>query len=143
MFCGRADHLDEFCFRCKRIEKKRLDYARNSYHDEFIDILSCSYSQVPLRSYSRALLRSSFHALPRVSHGPNHCLYGFGSRENHFVPRHFGYGPRHHRSDHFPRSSDFSAGASYTHFEPRHLDGPHSPIVVHVPLSQIVKCKEL
>jgi hypothetical protein len=25
MFCGRAGHLDEFCFRHKRIEKRRLD----------------------------------------------------------------------------------------------------------------------
>jgi hypothetical protein len=35
MFCGCADHLDEFCFRCKRIERRQVDYARNSYHDEF------------------------------------------------------------------------------------------------------------
>jgi hypothetical protein len=37
MFCGRAGHLDEFCFRRKRIEKKRFDYGRNSYRDEFTD----------------------------------------------------------------------------------------------------------
>jgi hypothetical protein len=30
MFCGRAGHLDEFCFQRKRIEKMHLDYARNS-----------------------------------------------------------------------------------------------------------------
>jgi hypothetical protein len=48
----------------------------------------------------------------------------FGSRENYFVPRRFGYGPRPHRGDHFLRRPDFSAGGSYTHFEPRHLDGP-------------------
>jgi hypothetical protein len=35
MFCGRAGHLDEFCFWCKRIEKRHIDYARNSYHDEY------------------------------------------------------------------------------------------------------------
>jgi hypothetical protein len=29
MFCGRAGHLDEFCFRRKRIEKMRFDYAKN------------------------------------------------------------------------------------------------------------------
>jgi hypothetical protein len=29
MFCGCAGHLDEFCFRRKRIERKRIDYARN------------------------------------------------------------------------------------------------------------------
>jgi hypothetical protein len=37
MFSGCAGHLDEFCFRCKRIEKRRFDYARNSYRDEFFD----------------------------------------------------------------------------------------------------------
>jgi hypothetical protein len=63
--------LDEFCFRRKRIEKRHLDYARNSYHDEFIDVLP--------RSYSRALPRTSPRVLPRVSHGPNHRSYGFGS----------------------------------------------------------------
>jgi hypothetical protein len=28
IFCDRASHLDEFCFRRKRIEKRCLDYAR-------------------------------------------------------------------------------------------------------------------
>jgi hypothetical protein len=28
MFCGHADHLDEFCFRHKRIEKRRFEYAK-------------------------------------------------------------------------------------------------------------------
>jgi hypothetical protein len=27
MFCGRAGHLDEFCFRRKRIERRRVEYA--------------------------------------------------------------------------------------------------------------------
>jgi hypothetical protein len=40
MFCGLAGHLDEFCFRGKRIEKRRLDYVRNSYHNEFIDFFA-------------------------------------------------------------------------------------------------------
>jgi hypothetical protein len=43
------------------------------------------------------------------------------------VPRRFGYSPRPHRGDHFLRRPDFSAGGSYTHFEPRHLDGPCFP----------------
>jgi hypothetical protein len=55
-FYGRADHLDEFCFRRKRIEKRRFNYARNSYHNEFIDFLIYSYSRAP----------SCFF------HGPNH-----------------------------------------------------------------------
>jgi hypothetical protein len=71
MFCGRVDHLDEFCFRRKRIEKRRFDYARNSYRDEFIDFLS--------RSYSRALPCTSSRALSHFSDGPNHRSYGFGS----------------------------------------------------------------
>jgi hypothetical protein len=32
IFCGCAGHLDEFCFRRKRIGMRRLDYARNSYN---------------------------------------------------------------------------------------------------------------
>jgi hypothetical protein len=49
MFCGRAGHLDEFCFRRKRIERRRVEYARDSYRDEFIDffvsfLFSCSAS---------------------------------------------------------------------------------------------------
>jgi hypothetical protein len=55
MFCGRAGHLDKFCFRCKRIEKMCLDYARNSYRDEFIDFLPCSYSRALPPTSSRAL----------------------------------------------------------------------------------------
>jgi hypothetical protein len=43
------------------------------------------------------------------------------------VPRHFSYGPRPHRGVHFPHRSDFPAGGSCTHFEPRHLDGPCFP----------------
>jgi hypothetical protein len=63
MFCGCAGYLDEFCFCHKRIEKRRFDYARNSYRDEFIDF--------PPRSYSRAP--------SRFFHGPNHRSYGFVS----------------------------------------------------------------
>jgi hypothetical protein len=55
MFSGRAGHLDEFCFRRKRIEKRRLDYARNSYRDEFIDFPPCSYSHTLLHTSSCAL----------------------------------------------------------------------------------------
>jgi hypothetical protein len=40
IFYGRAGHLDEFCFWSKRIEKRRLDYAINSYRDEFFDFPS-------------------------------------------------------------------------------------------------------
>jgi hypothetical protein len=47
MFCGHVGHLDGFCFWHKRIEKRHLDYARNSYRDEFIDFPPHSYSRVP------------------------------------------------------------------------------------------------
>jgi hypothetical protein len=63
MFCGHATHLDKFCFHHKRIEKRRFDYATNSYRNEFTDFLPCSYS----------------HALSHFFHGPNHHSYGFGS----------------------------------------------------------------
>jgi hypothetical protein len=39
MFYGHSGHLDEFCFRHKRIEKRHFDCARNSYRDKFIDFL--------------------------------------------------------------------------------------------------------
>jgi hypothetical protein len=127
MFCGRAGHLDEFYFRRKRIEKRRFEYARNSYCDEFIDFSPRSYSPVPPHFYSRALPHTSSRASPQFSYGPNYCSYDFGSRENRFEPRCFGYDPRPRRGDRFPRSPDFRAGGSFTHFEPRHLDGPCFP----------------
>jgi hypothetical protein len=127
IFCSHAGHLDEFCFWCKRTEKRRFDYARNSYRDEFIDFLPRSYSQAPPRFYSRDSPRTSSRAFPQFSYGPNHRSYGFGPRENHFEPRRFGYGSRPHHSDRFPRRPGFPAGGSYTHFELRHLDGPCFP----------------
>jgi hypothetical protein len=39
------------------------------------------------------------------------------------VSRRFGYDPYSRHDDRPPRRHDFSAGWSYTHFEPRHLDG--------------------
>jgi hypothetical protein len=119
MFCGRASHLNEFCFQQKRIEKRYFEYARNSYCNELFEFSPCSYS--------RASSYTSSHDLPQLSHGPNHRSNGFGSRENRFVPRRFGYDPRPHHGDYFPCMPDFSAGASHTHFETRHLDGPHFP----------------
>jgi hypothetical protein len=135
MFCGRAGHLDEFCFRWKRIERRHVEYARDSYRDEFTDFPPHSYSHVPPRFYSRAsprtfsraLPRTSSSALPQLAHGPNHRSYGFDPRENRFEPRRFGYGPRPHHGDRFPCRPSFPAGGSFTHFEPRHLDGPRFP----------------
>jgi hypothetical protein len=78
MFCGRAGHLDEFCFWQKRIERMRVEYARDSYHDEFIDFPPHSYSHVPSHLYSRASPRTFSCDLPQFAHGPNHRSYGFG-----------------------------------------------------------------
>jgi hypothetical protein len=111
MFCGRAGHLDEFCFCHKRIEKRRFHYARNSYRDEFIDFLP----------------RTSSHALPHFFHRPNHRSYDFGSRENSFVPRHFDYDLRPHRSDRPPRRHGFPTRGAYSHFEPSRFDSPRFP----------------
>jgi hypothetical protein len=132
MFCGRAGHLDEFYFRRKRIERRRVEYARDSYRDEFIDFPPRSYSQVSPhfysraspRTFSRALPRTSSSTLPQFAHGPNRRSYGFGPRENRFEPRRFGYGPRPHCGDRFSRRPGFPAGGSFPHFESRHLDGP-------------------
>jgi hypothetical protein len=125
--CSHADHLDEFYFWWKRIERRHVEYARNSYRDEFLDLPPCSYSRVPSCSYSRALPHTFPRVLSRFSHGPNQRSYGLGSQENHFEPRRFGYVSRPYRGDHFPRRSGFPAGEFYTHFKPRHLDGPHFP----------------
>jgi hypothetical protein len=127
MFCSHADHLDEFCFRRKIIERSRVEYARDSYRDEFIDFLPRSYSHVPPRFYSRASPCTFSHALPQFAHGSDHRSYGFGPRENRFEPRRFGYSPRPHHGDRFSRGPSFSAGGSFAHFELRHLDGPCFP----------------
>jgi regulator of replication initiation timing len=102
MFCGYADHLDEFCLWHKRIEMKRVEYARNSYRDEFIDFSPHSYSHVLPHFYSRASPRTSSCAFPQFSYLPNHRSYSFGSRENRYESRHFGYSSRPHCGDHFP-----------------------------------------
>jgi hypothetical protein len=135
MFCDRAGHLDEFCFRRKRIERRHVEYARDSYRDKFMNFSPRSYSHAPPRFYSHASPHTFSHALPRTSsialpqfaHGPNYRSYGFGPRENRFERRRFGYSPRPHHGDRFPRRPGFLAGGSFLHFEPRHLDGPRFP----------------
>jgi hypothetical protein len=65
---------------------RRVEYARNSYHDEFIDFPPRSYSRIPPRSYSHAsphtfscaLSHTLSCALPQFAHEPNHRSYGFG-----------------------------------------------------------------
>jgi hypothetical protein len=154
MFCGHTGHLDKFCFQYKRIERGCVEYARDSYRDELFDLPPHSYSRVLPRSYSRASSRTFLRALPQFAYEPNHHSYGLGSRENRFVPRCFGYGPRPHRGDHFLHRSGFTAGGAHTHFEPRHLDSPHffrrgsRPTrpngklqrIVKIPSGHMVKC---
>jgi hypothetical protein len=65
MFYGCVGHLDEFCFQRKRIEKRRVDYPRNSYHNDFIDFSP----------------HISSHAPSCFSHRLDHRSYNFGSRE--------------------------------------------------------------
>jgi hypothetical protein len=78
MFCGRAGYLDEFCFRWKIIERRHVEYAGDSYHDEFIDFPPRSYSHVPPCFYSRASPHTFSHVLPQFAHGPNYHSYAFG-----------------------------------------------------------------
>jgi hypothetical protein len=108
MFCGRKGHLDGFCFRHKRMDKRRVDYARNLYHDEFINFLDYI----------------SFHAPSHFSHWPNHRSYGFGSRESGLVPRRFGVDSHSHRGVHPPCRHSFFTRDVYSHLEPSCFDGP-------------------
>jgi hypothetical protein len=118
MFCGRDDHSNEFCFCRKRMEKRRIDYARNSYHDEFIDFLPC--------------------ASPHFIHGPNHRSYDFGSQENSF-----GYGPHPHHGDR-PLHRHVFLLEGLTLILSQDTWTVHVfPIMVHVPLAQMVRCKRL
>jgi hypothetical protein len=68
MFCGRAGHLDEFCFQWKRIERRRVEYARDSYRDEFFDVPPQSYSRIPPLFYSRASPHTFSHVSPQFAH---------------------------------------------------------------------------
>jgi hypothetical protein len=118
MFCDRTGHLDEFFFRHKRMMKRRADYARNSYHDEFIDFSPHFFPRAP----------------SRFSHGPNHLSYGFGSRESGLVPRHFGVDPHSHRIISPLEMSILTLSRV-------DLTVHTFPIVVHIPLAQMVWCK--
>jgi hypothetical protein len=135
MFCGHVGHLDKFCFRRKRIERRHVEYTRDSYRDEFLDLPPRSHSCVPSRCYSCASSRTFSYALPHIfpcalpqfALGSNHHSYGFGPRENRFEPRRFGYGSHPHHGDRFPRRPGFLVRGSFTHLELRHLDGPRFP----------------
>jgi hypothetical protein len=78
------------------------------------------------KSATKFVPRFNYHK-DEEAHKPTKTHYDYGSRENSFVPRRFGYGPRPHRGNRFSCRPGFPAGESYTHFEPRHLNGPRSP----------------
>jgi hypothetical protein len=151
MLCGRAGHLDEFCFRRMRIKRRRVEYARDSYRDEFFDVLPQSYSRFLPRSYSRAsprtfsraLPHTSSGALPRFAHGPNHRSYGFSPRENRFESKCFGYDPHPHRGYRFRVGLIFPLEGPSPTLSRDTLTVHAFPVVVHVPLGQVVRCKEL
>jgi hypothetical protein len=123
MFYGRAGHLDEFCFQHNRMEKRRVNYARNSYHDEFTDF--------PPQFSSRAL--------SHFSHGPNYRSYGFALQESSLMPGSFGVDPRSHRGVPPPRRHSFPARGVYSKFEPVALTVHAFHNVVHVSLAQMVR----
>jgi hypothetical protein len=94
-------------------------------------------------SFTLVLRLALLHVLFLSSLTDYHHSYDSGPRENRFEPRGFGYDRRHRHGDHLPRRSGFPAGGARTHIESRHLDGPCFPIVVHVPLGQMVSWKGL
>jgi hypothetical protein len=114
MFCGHVDHLNEFCFQRKRMEKRHVDYARNFYHDEFIDFLPHFSSRAP----------------SQFSHGPNHRSLGFGSQESGHAISSWCSSP--------PCKHGFPARGVYSHLSQVTLTVHTFPIVVHVPLTPMV-----
>jgi hypothetical protein len=135
MFCGCPGHLDEFCFHHKRVEKRCFEYNGNSYRDEFLDF--------PPRSYSHASSRASSHALSRFSHGPNYRSYDFCSREIIFVSRHFGYGHILIVVIIFQVGLVFLLEGLTLNLSRDTCTVHIFPVVVHVPLGQMVRYKEL
>jgi hypothetical protein len=93
------------------MDKRHVNYARNSYRDVFIEFLPHFSSRAP----------SCF------SHGPNHRSYGFASQESGLVLGHFGVDTRSHRGVRFPRRYVFPARGVYSYFEPSYFDGPRFP----------------
>jgi hypothetical protein len=123
IFYGRAGHLNDFCFRRKRIERRCVEYARNSYRDEFIDFPPRSYSHVPPYFYSRVSPRTSSRAFTPFSYVPNRRSNDFGDR--------------------FPHRPSFPAGGSYTHLSRDTCMVHVFSVMVHAPLRQVLRCKGL
>jgi hypothetical protein len=143
MFYDRASHLDEFCFRRKRIERKHVEYARDSYHDEFFDVPPQFYSHIPPCFYSCASPRTFLRALSQFAQGPNHRSYSFGPQENRFEPKHFVMAHVltmmivSHVGLLFPLEGPFPTLSRDTWMV-------HAfSVVAHVSLGQVVRCKGL
>jgi hypothetical protein len=137
MFCGHAGHLDKFCFRRQRIERRRVEYARDSYRDEFIDFPPHFYSHVPPLTFSRALSCTSSYVLPQFTHmvlvheRTAFCLYVLCTAHILIVVIVSRIGLVFSLEGHFPTLS-------------RDTWTIHAfPIVAHVPLNQVVRCKGL
>jgi hypothetical protein len=132
MFCGRVGHLDEFYFWRKRIERRCFDYARNSYRDVFFDFLPRYFSRVLPHTFSRASLMDLTIAHMILIHERTalsldalvtiHILIMvIVSRIGLFFLLE---GP----------TPTLSQDTWMVHI---------FPVVIHVPLSQVVRCKEL
>jgi hypothetical protein len=57
-----------------------------------------------------------------------------------FEPRHFGYGPRPHRGDRFPRRTVFPAEGLTLPLSQDTWTVHVFPVVVHILLGQVVRC---
>jgi hypothetical protein len=88
-----------------------VDYARNSYHDEFIDFLPHISSRAP----------------SHFSHRPDHCSFCFGLRKSGLVTGPFGVDSRSHHGVRLPRRHDFPARSFYSHLELSRFDSPRFP----------------
>jgi hypothetical protein len=105
-----------------------VDYAKNSYHDEFIDFLP----------------HISFHVPSHFSQGPDHCPSSYVSRKSGLITGCFGVDLLSHCGVvHLPCRHGFPARSVYSHVEPSRCDSQCFPIVVRVPLAQMVRCKGL
>ena len=137
MFCGRAGHLDEFCFRRKRFERRQREYLRNAHHKD-LDFLPRFASHATPRPNHRSYgygPKENGHAPPR----PNHRSYGYGPRENSFVSQRFGSDPRSlHRDDRYPRRHRYSSDGFYPRSESRRLDEVQTTVLTS--LGRMVRC---
>jgi hypothetical protein len=127
LFCGHVGHLDEFCFRHKRMEKRHVDYAKTNimmilliFHLTFLLVLRLIFLKEltiahMILVHKRVVLcldiLVSTHALIMV-----------------FVP-HIG--------------TTFPLEVSILTLSRVALTVHTFPVVVHVPIAQMVRCKGL